>query len=115
MCILCGEFVEQLHWTEMERKQLETVVVGGEHQRNRKRTRDLRTKICNDLLKYYGITLREWNNSRYLMSDRKGKTYVLQNLGEIWQQAEEMVGQPIDPLDPNLLERLKQERENKNE
>lgn len=106
MCILCGEFVEQIHWTDMERKQLETVVV-GEHQRARKRSRDLRTKICNDLLKFYGITLREWNNSRFIMTNGKGKMAVLNDLGQIWQQAEEMIGHPVDPLNPKLLEKLK--------
>lgn len=32
MCILCGEFVEQLHWTDLETKKFATVVA-GEHQR----------------------------------------------------------------------------------
>lgn len=106
MCILCGEFVEQLHWTDIESKQFDTVVA-GQHQRDRKRSRDLRTKICNEILHFYSINLKEWNNSKFLMTNNKGKMEVLQDLGQIWQKSEEMIGKPIDPLDPLLLERLK--------
>lgn len=73
----------------------------------RKRSRDLRTKICNDLLHIYGINLKEWNNSRFLMTNKKERTEVLQDLGQIWQKSEDMIGKPIDPLDPLLLKKLK--------
>lgn len=106
MCILCGEFIEQIHWTDMERKQLDTVV-SGQFQRERKRSRLLRTNICNDLLRSHGITLKEWNNSKFIMMNNKGKIAVIHDLGQIWKQAEDMIGQPIDPLDDALLQTLK--------
>ncbi|MFD2760905.1 hypothetical protein [Lentibacillus juripiscarius] len=106
MCILCGEFIEQIHWTDMERRQLDTVV-SGQFQRERKRSRLLRTKICNDLLSSHGITLKEWNNSKFIMMNNKGKMAVIHDLGQIWKQAKEMAGQPIDPLDDTLLQKLK--------
>ncbi len=90
----------------MERKQLDTVVA-GQHQRERKRSRNLRTKICNDLLESYGLTLKEWNNSKFIIMNKKGKMAVIQDLGQIWKHAEELIGHPIDPLDPLLLQKLK--------
>ncbi len=106
MCVLCGEFIEQLHWTDIEGREYDTIVA-GEYQRDRKRSRDLRTKICNDLLNSYGIHLKEWNNSKFLMTNNKGKMSVIQDLGQIWQEAETMMGKPLDPLDPELLGKLK--------
>lgn len=105
MCILCGEFVDQIHWTDMERRQLDTVV-SGQFQRERKRSRLLRTNFCNDLLHLYGLSLSEWNNTRFILSNKKGKTEVVQNLSQIWEKAEEMIGYPIDPLDETILNQL---------
>lgn len=106
MCVLCGELIEQVHWTDMERRQLDTVV-SGQFQRERKRSRLLRTKICNELLNAYGITLKEWNNSKFIMTNGKGKFAVLHDLGQIWNKADEMIGHPIDPLDETVLQRLR--------
>lgn len=105
MCVLCGEFIEQIHWTDMERQHLETVVAGA-HQRERKRSRLLRTKICNDIFESYGLKLREWNNSKFILSNKTGKMSVVHDLGQIWKEAEKFAGRPIDPLDPSLLENL---------
>jgi hypothetical protein len=41
-----------------------------------------------------------------LISDRKGNVQVGRSLGEVWAAGERLVGRPLDPLDPGLLERL---------
>jgi len=89
----------------MEREQLDTVV-SGQHQRERKRSRDKRVKICNHLFRPYGLSLREWNH-KYIIQNNKGKMNVVYDLGQIWQSAEDLLGKSIDPLDPVLLQRLK--------
>jgi hypothetical protein len=41
-----------------------------------------------------------------LVSDRKGGVEVAGGLGEAWAAGEQLLGRPLDPLDPPLLERL---------
>ncbi|WP_079474102.1 hypothetical protein [Marinococcus halophilus] len=105
MCVLCGEFIEQVHWTDIERKKLDTIVA-GESQRERKRSRLLRTEICNDVLEFYGLTISEWNNSKFLLKSRTGKMAVIHDLGQIWFYAEKMAGMSIDPLNEHLINNL---------
>lgn len=107
MCILCGEFIEQVHWTDTERQKVDTVVA-GQYQRERKRARNLRAKICSDILAGYSIKLKEWNNSKFIISNSTGKTRIIHDLGQVWQEAESFIGAPVDPLDPELLEALQQ-------
>jgi hypothetical protein len=107
MCVLCGEFIMQIHWTDYKTADSDEVVV-GELQRDRKRMRMHRTKLCNLVLQPYNLKLEEWNNSKYILRDKKGRTVVIHDLGSMWRMAEKIIGKPIDPLSQELLSRLKQ-------
>ncbi|GHU28968.1 hypothetical protein AGMMS50256_12630 [Betaproteobacteria bacterium] len=105
MCILCGELVMHVHWTDQkthDREYSNTVVV-GELQRDRMRDRLRRVRYVNQILSFYGLNFKDWNGSRYLLSDRKGRQEVVGDLGALWPEAQKMSGNRIDPLDPELL------------
>ncbi len=113
MCVLCGEMIMTVHWTDqplhdVDYRRKRTVVV-GESQRERLRLRLKRVAIANKLLAYYGLSLRDWNGSRYLLSSRNGLSKVIYDLGGMWSAAAKLAGRQLDPLDPAFLASLQKE------
>ncbi len=109
MCVLCGEFVAQPHWTD---RHVEDRVRSGEgdigdYQRYRRRDRIRRVSLSNEILVHYGLRVSDWNGSKYLLSDRKGRSEQVQDLGSLWPVAERLAGRSPDPLDPALQETLR--------
>jgi hypothetical protein len=108
MCILCGELITRIHWTDQkshDREYSNTVVV-GELQRDRMRDRLRRVRFVNMILAYYGLTLKDWNGSRYTLTDAKGGQSVVGDLGQLWNEAAKMSRVPLDALDPQLIDFL---------
>ncbi len=90
MCALCSVLMSS-HWAE---------------QGESRRSRSLRTRMLRLVLAHFGLSLDEWAGSVYILSDRKGNTSVVQDIGALWSTAESLHGRPLDPLDPALLESL---------
>jgi hypothetical protein len=90
MCALCNVLMSS-HWAE---------------QGDSRRARVLRTRFLRRLLAHFGLQLDEWAGSVYVLSDRKGNTAVVQDIGTLWITAQALAGRPLDPLDPALLESL---------
>ena len=63
-------------------------------------------ELLNQILKHYGLQLSEWQGSKFILKNRQGKVAMVQDLGALWPAVEEMMGKPLDPLDPTLLEQL---------
>jgi hypothetical protein len=103
VCVLCREFVSQVHWTE---RQLEDKARASgapdDSQRFRRRDRFHWVKIANEVLRYYGLRVSDWAGSKYLLRDKKGRTELVQDLGSMWPAASRLAGRPLDPLDPAL-------------
>ena len=53
-----------------------------------------------------GCGPRDWNGSKYLLKDGKGRSELAQDLGSLWPAAEKLAGRAPDPLDPALLKKL---------
>ena len=107
MCILCGEFVEP-HWTDRhvaDAASLSGPETGGYH-RDRRRDRLYRASLANEVLGFYGLRAADWNGSKYLLKDGKGRSELAQDLGSLWPAAEKLAGRAPDPLDPALLKKL---------
>jgi hypothetical protein len=66
--------------------------------------------LTNGILRHYGLKLDDWNGSKYVLRDRKGRTEIVQDLGSLWPAAEKLAGRALDPLDPVLRETLEDER-----
>ncbi|WP_027415560.1 hypothetical protein [Aneurinibacillus terranovensis] len=106
MCVLCGESVLNVHWTEKKRLNPDTDRIVGQFQRSRMRERNHRIKLTNQVLKHFGLHLEDWNGSKFLLRNNKGKTEIVHDLGSLWPAAEKLAGRALDPLDPVFLERF---------
>lgn len=113
MCILCGEMVMNVHWTDQplhnKAYRSKRTVVAGENQRERLRLRLRRVAIADKILKYYGIRIQDWNGSRYMLFSKTGIGKVVYDLGTMWQVAADMCHRTLDPLDPDFLAAMRGE------
>ncbi len=110
MCVLCGELLTKLHWTDqsIHANEDNVVMVGGDRQRENMRNRLARVAVINAICRYYGLEVKDWSGTKYIVSDRKGNAKIVQDLGEVWVAVEELIHRPADPLDPGLIAYLAQ-------
>ena len=108
MCVLCGEFVAQPHWTDrhVEDAARSSEADLGDYHRDRRRDRIRRVDLANEVLGHYGLRVSDWNGSKYLLRDLKGRQELVQDLGAMWPAVAKLSGRAPDPLDPALLETL---------
>ncbi len=105
MCVLCGEFVSHIHWTERhieDRARVSDPEARGDYHRFRRRDRLHRAKVANDVLRHYGLKVSDWAGSKYVLRDKKGRSELVQDLGSLWPAAQKLANRPLDPLDPAL-------------
>jgi hypothetical protein len=57
-------------------------------------------------LKYYGVVVKDWSGSSYLLTNRTGRTAIVDNIADVWPAAERLAGRTIDPLDEHYLATL---------
>lgn len=108
MCILCGEFVMNIHWTDsshLENHQ-SSDIIAGEFQRERKRSRIHQAKLANQISQQYGLSLKEWQSSKFILTNNKGKSEIIHDNGQLWSAAESILGYAIDPLSPDCMNKL---------
>ena len=65
-----------------------------------------RIRRANELLSIFRLTLSDQQGVYYVLSGATGKTEVINSLSETWVAAEKILGKRIDPLSPDLLNRL---------
>ena len=70
-----------------------------------------RTALANQILSHYGLKVEDWGGSKYIVRDRKGRTELVQHLGDLWPAAAKLAGGMPDPLDPDLLGAISAARE----
>jgi hypothetical protein len=103
MCVLCGQLVDEIHWTE-RRLDDGGGLGGGAGDTPRRRQRFRRTRLVDRVLRHYGLSVRDdWSATTYVVANRKGASELTQHLGELWPAAERLAGRRLDPLDPALL------------
>ncbi|MFD2245336.1 hypothetical protein [Pontibacter ruber] len=106
MCVLCTGAILQVHWTD--RRTAEGAAVPGEDQlRFYRRGRLHRAGLANKILCHYGLKVEDWNGSKFVLSDRKGRQEIIEDLGGLWPAAEKLVGYKLNPLDSVLIGKLK--------
>ena len=96
MCGLCGALAGADHWADA------VVMTGG----TRSHRRQLRNRVANEVLAYYGLSLKEAAGSAPLLQNRTGKAALVPHLGALWPAAERLAKRPLDPLDPDLIAAL---------
>jgi hypothetical protein len=103
MCALCGVLGGKEHWTAPVKR--EGVYVPGQEPADRRRERRRRIAEANAILGLIGLTLEDWRGDSYILRNRTGKSKVVADLAALWPAAEALAGRPLDPLDPEVLER----------
>jgi hypothetical protein len=100
MCGLCGILGVEGDWTEIKPNS------SGAQQISRRAQRHLRILIVNRILKEFGLALVDWEGTRYQLSNRTGRTEIIDNLPQVWLAAERILGRACDPLDSALVAKL---------
>ena len=103
MCVLCTGAILQVHWAD---RRIADGVPGEDQLRLFRRERLLRASLANRILCHYGLKVEDWNWSKFILSDRKGRQEIIDDLGALWPAAEELVGYKLNPLDPALIGKL---------
>lgn len=105
MCVLCGDLVGEVHWTERSLRQRSTGDSSDEAHRRQARFR--RTRILNRVLAPYQLSTHEdLSGTQYVVSNGKGSEEVVRNLDELWAAADRLAHRSVDPLDVHLLDWL---------
>lgn len=114
MCVLCSmSLLVEPHWTDRQQQvgeSVATATAGSDHERQRRRDWQHRAQLLNHILGYYGLSLDNWQNRHYVLNDRKGRSEMVTDLGAVWPAAAQLLGRPLDPLDPRLIEALSSAR-----
>lgn len=115
MCVLCGELITSFHWSDEDFKAQmndDSTIVVGEKQRERLRARLKRAKVANTILSFYGLSLKEWQGSKFLLADKKGTSLIVNDLGDLWHKAQSLTNKKLDMLDTKLLDFLESHGKN---
>lgn len=105
MCIFCGDFISNVHWTEFK-NDATSEIIAGDLQRFRQQARMERVQFINQILVFYQLKLTDWNGSKFILSDLKGNTAIVHDLGTLWAEVEKCIGYAIDPLSTNLMDKI---------
>jgi hypothetical protein len=114
MCVLCGALWTEQHWAEVaadERPEAPdgTVALEVHVDRRGQRLRDRarRAQLISAILAGYGLQFQDWEGSSYIVRDPKGNTAIAPDLAALLPAAEQILGTPLDPLAPAVLERIR--------
>jgi hypothetical protein len=101
MCALCGVLGGAGHWTDAVARPGVFTRTAGPVERRRERA--ARVAEANKVLRYYRLSLSDWQGTSFLLSTATGKTEIVDNLTHLWMAAERLTGRPCDPLDEALI------------
>src|SRR2546426_1414115 len=106
MLVRFWHFLREGYWTDQESEAEDNpraCTAGSTREHARRRDRYQRTRILNQILRHYGLRLDDWHSRSYVLSDRKGSTVLVHDLGEIWPAAQQLARRRLDPLEPQFL------------
>ncbi|TPH85688.1 hypothetical protein [Helicobacter pylori] len=119
MCVLCGELISSFHWTDGSHgsdsceidenlRGTNAVISANENARERKRARLKRVGLLNQILAFYGLKIGDWQGTKFVLCDKKGQSVIVNDLGDLWDKAQNLAKKKMDALDSNLLAFLNQ-------
>ncbi|ABF84382.1 hypothetical protein [Helicobacter pylori] len=123
MCVLCGELISSFHWTDENYrgdksdsyeidenlKEPNALISANENARERKRARLKRVGLLNQILAFYGLKINDWQGAKFVLHDKKGQSVIVNDLGDLWDKAQNLAKKKMDALDSNLLAFLNQQ------
>lgn len=119
MCVLCGGLISSFHWTDgtdgsssyendENLREPNAVISANENARERKRARLKRVRLLNQILAFYGLKINDWQGAKFVLCDKKGQSVMVNDLGDLWDKAQNLAKKKMDALDSNLLAFLNQ-------
>ncbi|MCQ2826456.1 hypothetical protein JT213_01840 [Helicobacter pylori] len=119
MCVLCGELISSFHWTDRSHgsdsyeigeglREPNVLISANENARERKRARLKRVGLLNQILAFYGLKIGDWQGAKFVLCDKKGQSVIVNDLGDLWDKAQNLAKKKMDALDSNLLAFLNQ-------
>ncbi|PDW16575.1 hypothetical protein BB430_00905 [Helicobacter pylori] len=119
MCVLCGELISSFHWTDgtygsdsygsdENLRGSNALISTNENARERKRVRLKRVGLLNQILAFYGLKIGDWQGAKFVLCDKKGQSVIVNDLGDLWDKAQNLAKKKMDALDSNLLAFLNQ-------
>lgn len=122
MCVLCGELISSFHWTDENYgtdksnsygsdenlRKPNALISANENARERKRARLKRVGLLNQILAFYGLKIGDWQGTKFVLCDKKGQSVIVNDLGDLWDKAQNLAKKKMDALDSNLLAFLNQ-------
>ncbi|WRD18875.1 hypothetical protein E5K57_01375 [Helicobacter pylori] len=119
MCVLCGELISSFHWSDENYgsdsyeideglKEPNVLISANENARERKRARLKRVGLLNQILAFYGLKINDWQGAKFVLCDKKGQSVIVNDLGDLWDKAQNLAKKEMDALDSNLLAFLNQ-------
>ncbi|WQY58543.1 hypothetical protein KVK92_01535 [Helicobacter pylori] len=117
MCVLCGELISSFHWTDgsdenygsdENLKEPNALISTNENARERKRARLKRVGLLNQILAFYGLKINDWQGTKFVLCDKKGQSVIVNDLGDLWDKAQNLSKKKMDALDSHLLAFLNQ-------
>ncbi|MFB1299783.1 hypothetical protein ACEWYV_00700 [Helicobacter pylori] len=122
MCVLCGELISSFHWTDENYGtngsdsyeigeglgEPNALISANENARERKRARLKRVGLLNQILAFYGLKIGDWQGAKFVLCDKKGQSVIVNDLGDLWDKAQNLAKKKMDALDSNLLAFLNQ-------
>ncbi|MDU9804960.1 hypothetical protein [Helicobacter pylori] len=117
MCVLCGELISSFHWTDRSDsyeidenlRKPNALISTNENARERKRARLKRVRLLNQILAFYGLKINDWQGAKFVLCDKKGQSVIVNDLGDLWDKAQNLAKKKMDALDSNLLAFLNQQ------
>ncbi|GAA7752544.1 hypothetical protein HpCOL17_06970 [Helicobacter pylori] len=123
MCVLCGELISSFHWSDENYgtngsdsyeidenlRKPNALISTNENARERKRARLKRVRLLNQILAFYGLKIDDWQGAKFVLHDKKGQSVIVNNLGDLWDKAQNLAKKEMDALDSNLLAFLNQQ------
>ncbi|WQY75781.1 hypothetical protein E5L53_01535 [Helicobacter pylori] len=120
MCVLCGELISSFHWSDENYgsdsyeidenlKEPNALISTNENARERKRARLKRVGLLNQILAFYGLKINDWQGTKFVLCDKKGQSVIVNDLGDLWDKAQNLAKKKMDALDSNLLAFLNQQ------
>jgi hypothetical protein len=97
MCSLCGSLGGEEHWSTRSERS-------GTGQTRRAERLD-RVRVANAILGAFAMRLDDWQGAAFSLSGPTGRREIVDQLPQVWEAAGRMLGRPIDPLDPELIQR----------
>ncbi|MDU9703442.1 hypothetical protein [Helicobacter pylori] len=117
MCVLCGELISSFHWTDgsdenygsdENLRKPNALISTNENARERKRARLKRVRLLNQILAFYGLKINDWQGAKFVLCDKKGQSVIVNDLGDLWDKAQNLAKKKMDALDSHLLAFLNQ-------